>query len=325
MILIITSRTDITADLVVLELQRRHLPYFRLNTEDFPASIDISWTANSPDIPFELRKGRDVLSLDTISSVWYRRPGTPNPSRVLTEIADIDFARRESQAYLQDLWPTLDCFWISQPERIRAAENKLLQLRLAHDCGLDVPSTVITNVPDVAKTFFKRHSRIIVKPLRSQIIAVGDTHAVVPFATLLSSENAEQLADLLRFAPVVVQNFVAKVFDLRVTVVGSRVFATEIHGNPGDGTAVDWRRARDISSLRHIPHHVPSCISTGVLALIRRLGLQFGALDFAVTSDNRYVFLELNPNGQWAWIEQLTGAPISGAIVDLLSGSGDPA
>lgn len=48
------------------------------------------------------------------------------------------------------------------------------------------------------------------------------------------------------------------------------------------------------------------------------MGLCYGAIDMVVTPDERYVFIEINPNGQYLWVEQATGLPISDAICDLL-------
>jgi len=59
-------------------------------------------------------------------------------------------------------------------------------------------------------------------------------------------------------------------------------------------------------------------------ALMRRLGLVYGAIDLRLTPDGRYVFLEINPAGQFLYVEQQTGQPIAAALAALLAaGRGD--
>lgn len=110
---------------------------------------------------------------------------------------------------------------------------------------------------------------------------------------------------------------VKKRFDVRVTVVGEQVFATEIH-NDGPGGGLDWRSNH--KTLDYRPCSIPDEVETGIHRLMAMLDLRFGALDFIVTPEGQWVFLEINPNGQWAWIERATGQPVSAAMAELLRG-----
>lgn len=109
--------------------------------------------------------------------------------------------------------------------------------------------------------------------------------------------------------------------DVRLTVVGERMFAAELY--PENGTpppGLDWRQHHE--HVRYRPCQVPDTVAAAVLALMNRLGLSFGALDFVVTPDYEWVFMEINANGQWAWIERATGLPIAAAIAELLGVAG---
>jgi glutathione synthase/RimK-type ligase-like ATP-grasp enzyme len=110
---------------------------------------------------------------------------------------------------------------------------------------------------------------------------------------------------------------VPKRFELRVTVVGEQVFAAEIHSQQTNRTRVDWRRY-DLSHTPHLPHALPEHVQVKCVELVRRLGLCYGAIDLILTPDGRYVFLEINPSGQYMWIEERTGLPISEAVANLL-------
>lgn len=64
---------------------------------------------------------------------------------------------------------------------------------------------------------------------------------------------------------------------------------------------------------------VPDQIREAVSQLLARLRLRFDALDFVVTPQDEWMFLEINPNGQWAWLQDATGLPIAAAIADALT------
>ncbi len=112
------------------------------------------------------------------------------------------------------------------------------------------------------------------------------------------------------------QEWIPKKYDLRLTVVGDRFFAVAIHANSDEAYA-DWRS--DYSALNYEPIAVPDKIRYSVTALLEHLDLSFGAFDFTITPEGEWVFLEINPNGQWGWIEECTGLPITSAMADLLT------
>jgi glutathione synthase/RimK-type ligase-like ATP-grasp enzyme len=121
----------------------------------------------------------------------------------------------------------------------------------------------------------------------------------------------------MRWAPVILQPYIDKAYEVRATVIGEKVFAAAIFSQSSTRTTYDWRRY----NVKHTPHK-PFKLSPEVeercISMVRHLGLVFGAIDLICTPDNRFVFLEINPNGQWAWIEILTGLPIGDAIADWL-------
>lgn len=113
------------------------------------------------------------------------------------------------------------------------------------------------------------------------------------------------------------QELIEKAFEVRVTVVGKQVFATEIHSQQSQRTKDDWRRY-DLENTPHKEHVLPSEIESACLNLTRHYSLAFAAIDIIVTPKGKYVFLEINPNGQWLLLEKLTGQPISEALAQML-------
>src|SRR5262249_21476922 len=125
-------------------------------------------------------------------------------------------------------------------------------------------------------------------------------------------------AAAIEYSPTIFQGYVPKRVELRITVVGERVFPAEIHSQQTQHTKHDWRRY-DLDNTPHFPHDLPCEIRERCVSLVKRLDLCYGAIDMVLTPDGRYVFLEINPSGQYMWIEAQTGLPISAAIADLLS------
>jgi glutathione synthase/RimK-type ligase-like ATP-grasp enzyme len=126
-------------------------------------------------------------------------------------------------------------------------------------------------------------------------------------------------AERLGPEPYLFQELVPKEYDLRVTVIGEELFATRIASQARQETRTDWRRGSP-SGIRHTPDRLPDQVSEGCIALCHHYGLRFACVDLAKRPDGGFTFFEINPNGQWAWIEQLTGVPLRAKLVDLLVG-----
>ena len=312
MILIVTNRTDYTADFLILRLQKLAIPYVRFNTEDFPfyATASTHWKQDR----IRLQKSESTIELSKVKSVWYRRPESPSfPDDF--DIDARDFAGRESREFLLGLWRCLPCLWVNHPDSIRLAENKIEQLKRMTSMGLEIPGTVVTNDPELARQFYESNEgKVVAKTLRQSHGTLGDREYVIYTNPVFGDQLS--VFQTVRYSPVIFQQRVEKASDIRVTVVGSDVFATEIHSQERDETRVDWRR--DTLSLRHTVHRLPEHVEQQCLNLVRSYGLVFGALDLVKTPSSDYIFLELNPNGQWAWIESLTQQPISAKLIEVL-------
>ncbi len=313
MILIVTNRSDYTADFVILRLNELGIQYVRFNTEDFPFNARVSLSLHEQQL--ELEKSSKRLNLSEVSSVWYRRPEGPFFPPDFDSGAR-DFVTRESRECLLGIWRTLTCLWVNNPDRIRLAENKVEQLTRMRNMGLAIPKTLITNDPEQAKKFYQDcNGNAVAKTLRQSHGKDGHQEYVI-YTSALQNEHLS-LFDTIRFSPVIFQERLQKSVDIRVTVVKSEVFATEIHSQEGAETQVDWRT--DTLSLKHVVHKLPEHIEDQCLKLVKSYGLAFGAIDLVRTPNSGYVFLELNPNGQWAWIEAITQQPISMKLIEVLT------
>lgn len=311
MFLIVTSKRDLTSDFVVLELKRRHLPYFRLNTEDFPLATFTC--VPDAEVKWQLSHQGTTLSLASVKAAYFRRPGTPDVAPLQIE-TDRSYASTEWNALLQSLYWSLGERWLNSPFAIATAEDKLRQLVVAKGVGLCVPETLVGNDPVAAIAFASSTTGIVGKPLRNSLVKSPDGDHVV-FTTRITPPDLAK-PERLACCPLIFQREIVKKYDVRVTVVGEQVFAATIDSQVTPDTQVDWRSTE--TPLGHAVYELPSDVAAKCVALTQAMGLRFGALDFVLDRKDKLWFLEINPNGQWAWIETRTGLPISSAIVDVL-------
>jgi glutathione synthase/RimK-type ligase-like ATP-grasp enzyme len=188
--------------------------------------------------------------------------------------------------------------------------------------GFELPPTLVTTSPTDFLAFYQIHNGNVVSKLAGTAFfnAAGTTFCRY---TEFVSKRDVGYAHSVRHAPVILQAYVPKRIELRITVVGEQVFAAEIHSQATNHTRHDWRRY-DLDQTPHRPHELPDGLAQLCVRLTERLGLRYGAIDMILTPDGSYVFLEINPNGQYLWIEALTGLPISDAICDLLLSAPPP-
>ena len=133
--------------------------------------------------------------------------------------------------------------------------------------------------------------------------------------TRLLRAGEHELLGNVRFAPVIFQEYIPATVDLRITIVGEKVFAAEIHSQQTD-YVYDFRMAMDRADIR--PHELPDTLEKELLTLMDAFGLVYGAVDMRLTPDGQYVFLEVNPAGQWLFIEARTQQPITQALCDYM-------
>ena len=320
MILIVTNKQDLTADYVVLELTKRGTPFYRFNTEDFPTTTRITFVTMDGSCSCAIWDGRQKIDVTAVRAAWYRRPGMPRIDACLGDTGYRDFAAAESQALLESFYRLLPCRWLNHPFAIALAESKPYQLDVARRLGFTVPPTVVTSSPEEVRRFFDACAgQVVTKPLKRAVLQIDGGESVI-YTSLVLEEALEHL-ESVRFCPSIFQQQIDKKLDIRVTVVGERVFAVEIDSQAHAETVVDWRRNERID-VPHAEHSLPSEVRGSCLSLVRQLNLKFGAIDLVLGKDGVYYFLEINPNGQWAWMEERLGLPISEAIADELQEEG---
>ncbi len=198
----------------------------------------------------------------------------------------------------------------NHPLANQRAEYKPLQLAAAQQLGFAVPATLVSNSLDDIKEFIAAHGPVVYKALRWTPYRRDG----VEYTTWTEPVEAADLDASVEAAPHLFQARVDKVADVRVTVIGERVFCVRIDSETG---LLDWRS--DYDQLTYTVVDPPPGVEQALRAFLDRFGLTFGAFDFAVAGDGTWQFLELNPNGQWGWLEDQTGLPLTAAFADLLA------
>lgn len=301
-ILIATYPKDVHALEVALALEDRgHEPVLWYGS-DFPtvqsASIDIrgeemGWEISGPDVAKE-QPPFDV--------VWLRRVTPPVLPRDLHP-GDRPVAERECGDFVGGLYHLAapQAFWVNPLASRPRADLKAVQLLAAARAGLAVPPTLMSNDPEKIRRFLEEfRGRAIYKPFYPAQWEAGDQVAVL----LTSEVTADELPDdeTLRLTPGIFQARIDKAHELRVTVLGHHAVAARLRSQEAEATRLDWRAAG--SQLRVEPDCLPREVEAACLRLMRNLGIVFGCFDFIVTPAGEHVFLEVNPSGQFLWVEE---------------------
>lgn len=332
-VLIISSTEDnqhITQ--VQMHLERYGYQSLRIDTDRFGIDWGLTLIFDAvycPQIIIHTNESELLLSEKIIQSVWFRKP----------RIADFRSCfnlSTEAQSFAQDEWSaTLKGFYrilqekgiflVSDPDNIMRASYKPFQLLLAAQLGWRIPQTIITSNPESAKSFwFKASGRVIAKPVgRGWVTNESNPDEVFFVMTNEIHETDLEYLSNLTLSPVTFQENIPKDCEIRVTVVGQQVFSVSIDSQRSERSKVDWRRY-DFANTPYKEITIPEPIKLKCLQITRQLGLEYGAIDLIKTPTNDYVFLEINPVGQFLWLEHLTGVPISEAIARLLAGLEPP-
>ncbi|MBU2669870.1 hypothetical protein KOI35_40805 [Actinoplanes bogorensis] len=313
MILILTAPSDVHADAVERELKARGAAWLRFDPAEVPSKAQLSVGIRDNRLSRTLVRGPETTDLNAVTAIWFRRPGRPVAPAHLSGGTG-KYTVDESRTFVSDVWETLDVPALPAPRPVvKRAQHKIRQLQLALEAGFEVPATVAGNDPGrVLDLFSHTGGRMIVKQVGLGYLGGGRLRYTEPV-----THRDIVHADGVRHCPFIAQERIDKQVELRVTVVGDRVFTAAIESQRSNHARHDWRRA-DQANIRLTSWELPDDIAARCVDLVRRLGLSYGAFDLVVTPDGRYVFIEVNPSGQYLWVEEATGLPISAAVADWL-------
>ena len=310
-ILIIGDEEDPHVASVCIFLKAKKVDFFILNPYK-GSSNSITYTFNPLQI-LGTSNGREV-NLSKITVVWWRlKPNLVSFPENKDDFERQKFLLREWQLTLEPLKHFLkDCFWINRREADSLVRNKPYQLEMAHQNGFNIPKGIISNNSTFVQETAAKFDQFIYKPL-SYFIVPPDQ---ILYSCIMTEEDVRQKSKNIEQAPCIFQEYLDKDFELRITVVGDQVFPVKINSQKNSKTKFDWRK--DQTHVEYELFVLPDELKTKLLRLHREFKIVYGAYDFIVDPKGTYYFLEVNPAGQWLWMEEVLGINISETIANAL-------
>ncbi|MET7499560.1 MvdC/MvdD family ATP grasp protein [Streptomyces microflavus] len=312
-VLVITYALDPTADIVLRELGERGVPFWRTDLSDFPSRSTLvaelqpegRWGGQMYD---ELRG----IDLSQVRSVWWRKPTSYSFPDTMSG-PERRFAAAQAKGALPGVLASLPgTLWVNHPER-NADCTKPAQLAVAARAGLRVPETLITNDPQAVAPFAaKCGGRIVTKVFGSIVHTEGGKRGQLYTRRVPPDQFSNPRIGLT--AHLFQREITTKACEIRVTAVAGQLFSVALLA-PDGPARLDWRR--DSSTLTHRLAELPTDVAHGIRTMLRDLGLVYAAIDLIVDADGTHYLIDVNPGGQWAWID-LTREAITHALADLL-------
>ena len=302
--------------LIPTEPDDLHALLVKIALEDMDHCVRLLFTADHPtkqtnsvylDNQFYNWKSSDNYSFyeeNNYDVVWWRRARKPHLPKELSHPEDYKFVVRENTLFHESLTANIapNAWWINDKEAANRANFKLLQLRVASLCGLTIPKTLCSNDVNEIKRFLleNKNQEIIYKPLCSNFWFEEDK-------VKITYTNKIKLSDLenhqLQLVPGLYQPEIKKKYELRVTCFGRYIVAAKLDSQSHEGSKIDWRALQG-ENLDVQPYKLPPSIENQLHNFMDKMGIVFGSFDFIVTPEGDYVFLEVNEQGQFLWVEE---------------------
>lgn len=317
MLLIITNRHDLASDYLIHGLRESNIPFVRFNTDQYPETVLIDIEFNKSGFGYTLTLGDQRIHSSAIASVYFRQPVVPTFRENATEVERL-FAETELLETMRSLWRVIpEELWLNHPKRLWVAANKVEQLMTAQKIGFRIPDTLISCSPERIQDFFaKQNGRVVAKAVKHGFMRSGD-EVLLAGTQILPDDFLNQL-ECFAQVPMAFQEKLEIDVDVRVVVVGDSVFPASIAAKQNP-EVTDWRISDIIGDeIVYDRINLPKEIKQNCLDITRRFHLNYSSIDLVKDREGNFIFLELNPNGQWGWIEQNLGYPIRDAIINKL-------
>ncbi|NEO87407.1 MAG: hypothetical protein F6J87_24580 [Spirulina sp. SIO3F2] len=318
---IITSQCDLHADVVIQELESSNVKPVRINTENFITNCRYShsWSMNGNTENSEYNFIDSKVNTQNIDVVWWRKPSDYHPGALIQNEWSIKYCQDETKALVKS-WPGLfpEARWVNHFYNMQLPALRINQIPVAQQLGLKIPPTIISNDYVKLSEFLTQYPDSIVKPMVYSSFLHQDKQYAC-FTRPINHNLLEEMHDSIEIAPVFMQKRIHKQAEYRVTIIGRERFVCRINTEHLDNELInqDWR-VTEPEKLTHTPDKLPDLYLEKLDKMLKIWDLNFGAFDIIKGDDDNLYFIELNPNGQWYWIEILTGMPMVKAMVNLI-------
>lgn len=305
-VLIISNIYDFSTDFVCQELSTRGIEYLRINRDDL-VNYEIYFNPLLPEITGTYNDLNFSVTSETLKSVYYRAPSFLRDIYQDTKNEEEQLIRTQWTAFLRYLIVFENAKWLNNPADIYKAEIKSYQLYIANKIGFNVPETIITN-----KISEPLHDIVAIKSIDTAIVNI-DTNEGFVYTELY---DKEELTEEAFSSPFFIQEGIVPKIDIRATVVEEEVIAIKISDKKEKSSIdIDWRRLKN--ELSYELFELPETVENLCRELLKKLNLKFGGIDL-VLQNEKFFFIEINPTGEWSWLQQTTGVKIDSVIVNSL-------
>lgn len=309
MILIFSVSVEFSTCDVIDWLNYYGEPYLRINTDD-GEKLKIEIILSNDNEKIILSYGTREIDLSKIKALWFRRGGNfqffEGPlltdiftsKKVQKEIAKNIFYETKSvydfiHFHLKESVPSIGNFQTSNV-------NKLEMLSKAIKAGLHIPkSKIVSSKKDLMK-FKNQSGEIITKAIGENLHFLGDTHFYSVYTELIMDSDIKKFPEF--FFPSLVQKKVEKKYEIRSFFLQGEIYSMAIFSQNNEQTAIDFRKYDEVKPNRNVPYLLPFDIEQRIRTLMKSLSLNTGSLDLIYSQDERYIFLEVNPVGQFGMV-----------------------
>lgn len=315
-VLIISSKNDVHTDVIIDKLNKIGFgdKVVRFNTEDFMTNCLLTYKTDNSYLHFKDAEKR--IHTKNLISVWYRRPKEFIVDSSLNQYSP--FIKEQTEAALKGFYFSthFNSKWINPLDALYRSRLKIQQLELARKIGFNIPDTIVTNSPNELLAFLDTHISISTKSLDYPNAKV-DGKLFPLYNRIIDKIEFKKNIQSIRLCPAIFQQYIDKIFDIRVIVIGDSITAFAIYSQEQDLSKID---VRGISAfdLRHEIFELPKDIVKKIKSFVKQQGLVFSAIDLLYGTDEQFYFLENNPNGQWLWLEEKTGFSLSDIFIKEL-------
>jgi glutathione synthase/RimK-type ligase-like ATP-grasp enzyme len=288
-------------------LHKRNANYLRINRDQFE-TYDFLFDIQERRLTIGIADKRYQIDPSTLRAIYYRAPIYLRDIYKPNLPAGEQLSRTQWTAFIRNLSVYDSVVWVNKPESTFRAENKVLQLIEAAKLGIPCPKTIVTNSSKVAVDDEKEY---IVKSLDSAVLRIEEKEAFI-YSNRVTGSQIKRSS--LNLAPIILQEYITPKIDVRVTIIGNRVYPVRILRD-GKGLEGDWRTFKN--NVQYIPFSLPDALRNKCIQLVKSLGLSFGGIDL-IESDDNFFFIEINPTGEWAWLVNAANLKIYEGICDFL-------
>lgn len=313
-ILILSYESDPHADSVCNYFLDKNIEFFKINTENIIKDYEV--TFDSSQISYTISNKCREIMLDESWNIWNRRILEPEiPSNIPENLVNIILT--ETERTWQGLTFSHKGKVVNSPQSDYISNNKIDQLCFAknYESNINIPDTIITNNPKILLSFYENHNKICHKLLQVPMVVKGGEYFGV-YTNIVTSENMKNM-ELIRKNPCQFQEYIDKEYELRITALKDKIIPIAIYSQKSEISKIDFRRY-DFKNVTYEKVNLPNNVEKFCFDILNYYNLSFAEIDMILNKEGDYYFLEINPKGQWLWLEEQSGYNLTKDVAENL-------